>query len=166
MVMCVFFSVSECDYVYVWLNVYSLVWKWYCECVYVQLWANMWVSVCERLCEWIWIWSYLNVNVLSCPGLSMSIFAVSVNVLIHMCVFMSMQAVWICELVHVCEIVHTWVIHVLACCVLNKCESMSMYECVWEVGGNGYKCATVSVYESIRICIFLWEFESVDLFKR
>ena len=126
-------------------------------CVYVQLWVNICISVCERLCEWIWIWSCLNVNVLSCPGLSMSDFAVSV--LIHMCVFMSMQALWISELVHVCEIDHTWVIRVLACCLLNKCESMCMYECVWEVGGSGCKCTTLSVYKSIRICVFLWEFK-------
>jgi len=36
---------------------------------------------------------------------------------------------------------------------------MSMHECVWEVGGSGCKCATVSVCKSIRICVFLWEFK-------
>ena len=146
-------------------------WMWLClcvtKCVFTCVEVIMWVclcttvseyiSVCERLCKWIWIWSCPNVDVLSCPGLSMSDFAVSVNVLIHMCVFMSMQAVWTCELAHVCKIVHTWVIHVLACCLLNKCESMSMCECVWEVGGSGCKCATLSVYKPIRICVLLWE---------
>ena len=95
----------------------------------------------------------------------MSDFAVSV--LIHMCVCMSMQAVWISELVPVCEIDHTWVIRVLACCLLNKCESMCMYECVWEVGGSGCKCATVSVYKSIRYVYFCGNLsESVDLLGR
>ena len=146
-------------------------WMWLClcviKCVFTCVEVIMWVCLCATvskymsICVWEIVWMNMNMILSKCE-----------------CVIMSRsQHEWFCSVcvnTHVCVYEHAGFVNKWTCsCMWNwsymsdscvsmlsvKCESMCMYECVWEVRGNGCKCTTLSVYKSIRICVFLWEFK-------